>query len=87
VHIYRNHPKPADLEEHIREVVMRPRDPKAPASPNAKEVVDSHRRAARDSECNGINIIEPFLLFVGAADKGMMGMKGFPSSYPKPTST
>ncbi|KAF2622115.1 hypothetical protein BU25DRAFT_352826, partial [Macroventuria anomochaeta] len=59
-------PYPAELEQHIANVIRKPRT-SAP-SPNAKKVTEKRRVAAHQNERGGIKQIEPCFLFRGEAE-------------------
>ncbi|KAF1347372.1 hypothetical protein EJ07DRAFT_142720 [Lizonia empirigonia] len=59
---------PQALKEHVSTVILAPRDPNTPLSPNAAKIRQQRRVAAQQNERNGIKRIEPYMLFRGAAE-------------------
>lgn len=59
---------PLALKEHVSTVILAPRDPNFPLSPNAAKIRQQRRVAAQQNERNGIKRIEPYMLFRGAAE-------------------
>jgi hypothetical protein len=59
---------PLPLKEHVSTIILAPRDPDVPPSPNAGKIKQQRRVAAQQNERNGIKRIEPYMLFRGAAE-------------------
>jgi hypothetical protein len=59
---------PPALKEHVSTVILAPRDPYVPLSPNAAKIKQQRRVAAQQNERNGIKRIEPYILFRGTAE-------------------
>ena len=59
---------PRALKEHVSTVILAPRDPNVPLSPNAGKVRQQRRVATQQNERNGIKRIEPYMLFRGVAE-------------------
>lgn len=62
------HRLPSALEEHVSTVVLAPRNPTLPPSPNAVKIQSHRRLAAQQNRRNGIESIEPYMLFRGAIE-------------------
>ncbi|KAF1911036.1 hypothetical protein BDU57DRAFT_115307 [Ampelomyces quisqualis] len=59
---------PDELQRFVDDVVLKPRDPSNPLSPNARKIVQRRRISERRNEATGIRHIVPFLLFSGESD-------------------
>lgn len=58
-------PFPAELNNHIEQVLLAKRANDTPRSPNASKIVGLRRMAALENEDTGIRMIVPLLLFSG----------------------
>jgi hypothetical protein len=68
---------PEELKLHIENILLRKRETQA--SPNAKKIASKRQMAAAQDEDGGIDLLKPYLLFVGEDKDDENGIRGIVS--------